>query len=125
MDKIDWDQFVLKLPFTDHMLFGNVHMAEAYRKRWREMKEVTDDFLKIEQIGRWLETYGRCRRIRGFLLHYLVQICIEQFRKNVFRSIKSSIREEYRAAAIRGEFMLCRHDLAKILIPGPGEQKDV
>ena len=118
LDKIDWSQFTFQPEITDHVLFGNIHMAEAYRKRWREVKEVTDDFLKVDRIGRWLEAYGKCRKIRDYLLHFLVQICVGHFRKDVLGSIKSSIREEYRVAAIRGEFMLCQHDLSRILEPG-------
>lgn len=124
-DKIDWDQCTFKAAVTDHMLFGNVHMAQAYRKRWREVKEVTDDFLTIEQIDRWLGMYQTCGRIRRWLLNWLVQICIGHFRKDVLGSIKSSIREECRGAAIRGEFMLCQHDLRRILQPDEHGRQEV
>ena len=91
-------------------------MAEAYRKRWREVKEVTDDFLRMERVGGWLEKYGRCQEIRKVLLYFLIQICIRRYRKDVFASIKGEIRTECRTEAIQGKFMLCQYELERIRI---------
>jgi hypothetical protein len=87
LDKIDWENFTFQAQVTDHTLFGNVAMAEVYRARWREVKNVQDDFLRVEQIGRWFEDYSRCRSIRHFLLEYLIWICLRHFRREVYSSI--------------------------------------
>jgi hypothetical protein len=121
LDKIDWKQFIFRADLPGQMLFGNIHMAEAYWQRWREVREITDDFLKVEQVGQWLTTYRRDGRKVDQLTTCLQYLCIRYFRKEVLGSIKKEILEEQVEAAISGQIMLCRHELERILTGEDGE----
>jgi hypothetical protein len=125
LPKIDWERFTFFEDLPGRSLFGNVPMAEAFKARWRAVREIKDDFVKVETLGRLLQRYQSSEDAQDVLLNHMVWTCIRHFRKDVFSSIRGDIRPEYRAAAIEGQFPLCKANLDKILTPGSESSDDV
>jgi hypothetical protein len=115
LDKFDWQNFVFDVRVRDITLFGNIQMAEAYRVRWREVKEIKSDFLLIEQVFRlWPEHQGIPENLMT-LGQYLIWICVRHFRKDVFGAIKTDIKDQYMSQALNGEIMLSQISMRRVL----------
>ena len=120
LPKIDWERFTFLEELPGRSLFGNIHIAEAFKARWRAVREAKDDFVKVETLGRWLQRYRSSADICDTISSLMAWTCLRHFRKDVFSSIQASIRPEYRARAIEGDFTLCQANLAKTLMPDDG-----
>lgn len=113
---MDWERFAFRDDLPRRSLFGNIHVAEAYRARWRAVREIKDDFMRVEKLGRWLERHRTCEPASDFLIRQMAWTCIRHFRKDVLSSIRTSVRPECREGAVEGKFTLCRANLDRILI---------
>ncbi len=120
-DRFDWKGLRLESKYSDHTLFGNVHMERAYYKRWVDLKNIKDDFLLIEKLGRWLEVAIKLqnRAMRDFILEGMLWVCLEHFRKEVFYSIKESVDPDYLEDALAGQILLCKDNLDRVLVERP------
>ncbi|KAJ9633676.1 hypothetical protein H2199_009288 [Coniosporium tulheliwenetii] len=107
LPKVDWERFT----FLDEL---------PGRVRWRAVREARDDLVKVETLGRWLQRYRSSADVRETVFLLMVWTCLRHFRKDVFSSIRASIRPEYRARAIEGDFTLCQANLEKMLMPEDG-----
>ena len=122
LPKIDWERFTFLEELGGRSLFGNIHMADAFKARWRAIQEMKDDFIKVDTLGRWLRQYKSSLCVSELIIQHMRWICVRHFRKDVLSSIKESIRAEYRTEAITGGFTLCRVNLDRILVPEKGQE---
>lgn len=111
LDKIDWKRFVFNAEITHNTLFGNIRMAEAYHSRWKEVREMKDDFMLLERvIELWNEHY-RTPSNRVLLRLYMIMICTRHFRKEVWGLMKDEIKPSLLSKALKGEIMLSQRDV--------------
>jgi hypothetical protein len=122
MPKIDWEQYTFLEELPGRSLFGNIHIVNTFTARWRAIREAKDDFVKVEQLGKWLKQYGTAPTVRKYIMWHMMWICVRHFRKDVLSSIQSSIRGEYRNEAAQGKTVLCKENLDRILQPNEGEE---
>ena len=102
-------------------LFGNIYIADVFKARWCAIREMKDDFVKVDILGRWLRQY-KFFDITKLILQQMRWICVRHFYKDVLLSIKESIWVEYRTEAIKGRFTLYRVNLDRILALEKGQE---
>ncbi|KAE8334165.1 hypothetical protein BDV24DRAFT_170482 [Aspergillus arachidicola] len=96
-----------RYPFAPYMMFGNPSLQAVYRARYAKVRDVRQDFLRINQIHRWMEEFSAVPRCLELLEDLLQQLCLCIFRKDVFTHVQHLLRPEHAARSLAGEVPLC------------------
>ncbi|KAB8239978.1 hypothetical protein BDV35DRAFT_386193 [Aspergillus flavus] len=92
------------------------HTRAVYRARYAQVRDVRQDFLRINQIHRWMEEFSAVPRCLELLEDLLQQLCLCIFRKDVFTHVQHLLRPEHVARTLAGEVPLCWSSVGPILI---------
>ncbi|EXK26412.1 hypothetical protein FOMG_17025 [Fusarium oxysporum f. sp. melonis 26406] len=93
LDKVDWETLTFKQPHAAFMMFNNPSMQAAYHARYRQVRDVRMDFIRVDKARQWMIEFG--------------SLCLCAFRKDVFTYIKSVLHLDHIEAALAGEIPLC------------------
>ncbi|KAM6514394.1 hypothetical protein FALCPG4_015541 [Fusarium falciforme] len=52
LDKIDWD--TLTQPHATYMMFNNPSMQAAYHARYRQIRDMRIDFIRVGKVRQWM-----------------------------------------------------------------------
>jgi hypothetical protein len=107
LDKIDWTTLTFKQPHAAYMMFHNPSMQAAYRARYRQIRDVRIDFIRLDKARQWMIEFSSVPDCLQLLEKYLRQLCSCAFRKAVFTHIKSALHADHMEAALLGEVPLC------------------
>ncbi|KAH7109785.1 hypothetical protein EDB81DRAFT_849298 [Dactylonectria macrodidyma] len=116
LDKIDWNTLTFRQPHAAYMMFNNPSMQTAYHARYRQVRDVRVDFIRVDKARQWMQDFSAVPSCLELLEKYLRQLCLCAFRKDVFTHIKSVLRPEHMEAALSGEVPLCYDSVDKVLI---------
>ncbi|KAH6974708.1 hypothetical protein EDB80DRAFT_768800 [Ilyonectria destructans] len=116
LDKIDWNTLTFRQPHAAYMMFNNPSMQTAYHARYRQVRDVRIDFIRVDKARQWMQDFSAVPSCLELLEKYLRQLCLCAFRKDVFTHIKSVLRPEHIEAALSGEVPLCYDSVDKVLI---------
>jgi hypothetical protein len=117
LEKIDWETMTFKAPHGQYMLFNNPSMQQAYRARYRQVRDVREDFIQVNKIHQFMEQFEEIPTCQDFLEDVLRQICLCAFRKDVFQEIKRFLKKEHVEEALAGEVSLCWPSVNRVLRP--------
>lgn len=107
LDKVDWSTMTFRQPFAQYMMFNNPSMQAAYHTRYRQVRDVRVDFIRVDQVRQWMMEFSAVPTCQDYLEKYLRQLCLCAFRKDVFAQIRPFLRKEAVEAALAGETPLC------------------
>ena len=48
MNKINWKRYTFKADIAERTLFSNIQIIQVYHRKWKKIKEITNNFLKIK-----------------------------------------------------------------------------
>jgi hypothetical protein len=113
--RIDWERLVFHSEVTDRMLFGNSMLRGQYLRRGGQVEDFFHTTRRLELAIEWLQRHHQHERVRDQLIFWMVHICLQQFRVDVLRSIKSDIQEACQEDALKGLDPLCHEYLQDIL----------
>ncbi len=116
--RIDWSQLVFHSPITDNILFGNNVLRDQYLRRGGAARHFFDITRKLELALGWLEQYHENPDIQTRLIWWMVHLCLQQFRIDTLRGIKSEIIEEEREEALQGIRPFCFEYIDQIMLDG-------
>jgi hypothetical protein len=114
---VNWKRLAFRHKVQDHLLFGNGLLVRQYRQRWRQVRNLKNDFVRVDECQRWLSHFKNYRTQRE-ILFYMVHLCLRQFRRDVFAAVTKEIRQEYRNDALAGEIPLCADALEEVMAGG-------
>ncbi|KAG7000021.1 hypothetical protein FocnCong_v012501 [Fusarium oxysporum f. sp. conglutinans] len=89
------------------MMFNNPSMQAAYHARYRQVRDVRIDFIRVDKARQWMIEFSSVPDCLQLLEKYLQQLCLCAFRKDVFTYIKSVLHPDHIEAALAGEIPLC------------------
>jgi hypothetical protein len=115
LDKIDWVTFTFRQPHAPYMMFNNPSMQAAYHARYRQVRDVRVDFIRMDKARQWMIEFSAVPTCLDLLEKYLRQLCLCAFRKDVFTYIKSVLHPDHAEAALAGEIPLCYDSVEKAL----------
>ncbi|KAH7114164.1 hypothetical protein B0J13DRAFT_630962 [Dactylonectria estremocensis] len=115
LDKIDWDTLTFRQPHAAYMMFNNPSMQAAYHARYRQIRDVRIDFIRVGKVRQWMIEFSAVPACLDLLADYLRQFCLCAFRKDVFTHIKSALHPERKEAALAGEIPLCYDSVREAL----------
>jgi hypothetical protein len=107
LDKVDWTTLTFKQPHAAYMMFNNPSMQAAYHARYRQIRDVRIDFIRVDKARQWMIEFSSVPDCLLLLEKYLRQLCLCAFRKDVFAYIKSVLHPDHMEAALAGEVPLC------------------
>ncbi|KAH7114180.1 hypothetical protein B0J13DRAFT_533688 [Dactylonectria estremocensis] len=107
LDKIDWNTLTFKQPHAAYMMFNNPSMQTAYRARYRQVRDVRIDFIRVDKARQWMQDFSAVPSCLELLEKYLRQLCL-------------FLRPEHMEAALSGEVPLCYDSVDKVLIERHG-----
>ena len=84
LEKIDWETMTFKAPHGQYMLFNNPSMQHAYHARYGRIRDVREDFIRVNKIQQLMQQFEGILECQEFLEDVLQQICLCAFRKDVF-----------------------------------------
>ena len=84
------------------MLFGNSMLRGQYLRRGGQVEDFFHTTRRLELAIEWLQQHHQHEQVRNQLIFWMVHICLQQFRVDVLRSIKSDVQEEHQEDALRG-----------------------
>lgn len=114
--RVDWGQLTFLSDVTDHILFGNSMLRGQYLRRGGQVEDFFDATRQLDLALEWVEKYQANARIRERLLSWMVNICLQQFRRDILHGIKLEIKEEHREEAFQGRTPFCQEYLEEISI---------
>ncbi|KJK87933.1 hypothetical protein H633G_08218 [Metarhizium anisopliae BRIP 53284] len=115
LDKVDWATFTFRQPHAAYMMFNNPSMQAAYHSRYRQIRDVRIDFIRVDKARQWMADFSSVPGCLDLLETYLRQLCLCAFRKDVFTHIKPVLHPEQMEAALSGEIPLCYESVEKAL----------
>jgi hypothetical protein len=115
LDKIDWATFTFRQSNAPYMMFNNPSMQAAYHTRYRQVRDVRLDFIRVDKARQWMIEFSAVPACLNFLEKYLRQLCLCAFRKDVFTHIKSILHPDHIEAALAGQIPLCYDSVKKTL----------
>lgn len=115
LDKIDWHTLTFKPPHAAYMLFDNPSLQAAYHRRYRQIRDVRIDFIRVDRARQWMLEFSAVPGCLAYLRTYLRQLCLCAFRKDVFLPLKPFLKAERVEAALAGEIPLCFDSLGDAL----------
>jgi hypothetical protein len=115
LDKIDWDTLTFRQPHAAYIMFNNPSMQAAYHARYRQIRDVRIDFIRVGKVRQWMIEFSAVLACLDLLADYLRQFCLCAFRKDVFTHIKSALHPERKEAALAGEIPLCYDSVCEAL----------
>ncbi|KAH7471845.1 hypothetical protein FOMA001_g13281 [Fusarium oxysporum f. sp. matthiolae] len=107
LDKVDWETLTFKQPHAAFMMFNNPSMQAAYHARYRQVRDVRIDFIRVDKARQWMIEFSSVPDCLQLLEKYLQQLCLCAFRKDVFTYIKSVLHPDHIETALAGEIPLC------------------
>jgi hypothetical protein len=116
--RIDWSQLTFHSRVTDDVLFGNHVLRDQYLRRGGAARHFFDVTRKLELALEWLERYRENDEIQARLIWWMVFLCLQQFRIDVFGGIQSEIVPEEREEALQGMQPFCFEYLDRIMDDG-------
>ncbi|KAM6508534.1 hypothetical protein FALCPG4_018374 [Fusarium falciforme] len=87
-------------------MFNNPSMQAAYHARYRQIRDVRIDFIRVGKVRQWMIEFSAVPAYLDLLADYLRQFCLYAFRKDVFTHIKSTLHPERKEATLAGEIPL-------------------
>jgi len=117
LEKIDWETMTFKAPHGQYMLFNNPSMQQAYHARYSQIRDVREDFIRVNKIQQLMQQFEGIPECQEFLEDVLQQICLCAFRKDVFQHIKRLVKKECVEEALAGKVPLCWSSVNRILRP--------
>jgi hypothetical protein len=117
LEKIDWETMTFKAPHGQYMLFNNPSMQQAYRARYGQIRDVREDFIRVNKIQQLMQQFEGIPECQALLEDVLQQICLCAFRKDVFQHIKHLVKKECVDEALAGKVPLCWPSVNRILRP--------
>ncbi|KID83860.1 AT hook, DNA-binding motif protein [Metarhizium guizhouense ARSEF 977] len=115
LDKVDWATFTFRQPHAAYMMFNNPSMQAAYHSRYRQIRDVRIDFIRVDKARQWMADFSSVPGCLDLLETYLQQLCLCAFRKDVFTHVKPVLHPEQMEAAVSGEIPLCYESVEKAL----------
>ena len=115
LDKVDWVTFTFRQPYAPYMMFNNPSMQTAYRARYRQIRDVRLDFIRVDRARQWMTEFSETPACLDLLERYMCQLCLCAFRKDVFTHIQSVLLPPQRDAALAGEIPLCYSAITDVL----------
>lgn len=115
LDKVDWATFTFRQPHAACMMFNDPTMQAAYSTRYRQVRDVRIDFIRVDKARQWMADFSSLPDCLDPLEIYLGQLCLCAFRKDVFTHIKSVLHPDQMEAALSGEIPLCYESVEKVL----------
>jgi hypothetical protein len=106
-----------KAPHGQYMLFNNPSMQQAYHARYSQIRDVREDFIRVNKIQQLMQQFEGIPECQEFLEDVLQQICLCAFRKDVFQHIKRLVKKECVEEALAGKVPLCWSSVNRILRP--------
>lgn len=116
LDKIDWTTLTFGQPHAAYMMFNYASMQAAYQARYRQVRDVRVDFIRINKARQWMLDFSAIPNCSQLLEKYLRQLCLRAFRKDVFTHIKSVLHPDHAEAALAGEVPLCYERVNNVLV---------
>jgi hypothetical protein len=116
--RIDWNQLAFKSEVTDQVLFGNNMLRDQYLRRGGQVRDFFGATRRLELALQWIGLYHEEATIRDRLIHWMVHLCLQQFRVDVLGSVKLEILEEQREEALEANRSFCYEYLESILAQG-------
>jgi hypothetical protein len=117
LEKLDWETMTFKTPHGQYMLFNNPSMQQAYHARYSQIRDVREDFIRVNKIQQLMQQFEGILECQVFLEEVLRQICLCAFRKDVFQHIKHLVKKECVEDALAGKVPLCWASVNRILRP--------
>ena len=117
LEKIDWETMTFKAPHGQYMLFNNPSMQHAYHARYGQIRDVREDFIRVNKIHQLMQQFEGILECQEFLEDVLQQICLCAFRKDVFQHIKHLVKKGCVEEALAGKVPLCWPSVNRILRP--------
>jgi len=112
--RVDWNRLTFRSQVTDNVLFGNNMLRGQYLRRGGSVQDFFGATRRLELALEWMEQHHGRIRIRTQLIHWMVHICLQQFRADVLSSVKSEIVYEHREEALQGGKPFCHSYLSEI-----------
>ena len=113
--RIDWDRLTFKSRVTDEVLFGNSALRGQYLRRGGQVRDFFDATRQLELALDWIDRHHRSEVIRDRLIFWMVHICLQQFRLDILRSIRSEISVDHQEEALDGTQPFCYEYFEEIM----------
>jgi hypothetical protein len=107
LDKVDWHTLTFRPPHAAYIMFNNPSMQSAYRARYRQVRDVRIDFIRVDRAHQWMLAFSAVPVCLDILEEYLQELCMCVFCKDVFFYIKTALKPECVKAALTGVIPLC------------------
>lgn len=117
MNKLDWRALTFKHRLSDVMGFQRLDIERRLRRHAHEIMGVRDFSARIEAMQPLLVRFSPVDACRDLIYRLCFQICAHQFRRDVLRLMKDSIRPELHADVDAGAIPLCHRRLHAALRP--------
>ena len=116
--RIDWSRLSFKSAITDEVLFGNSMLRGQYLRRGGQVRDFFNATRQLELALEWIDSHHENATIRDRLVHWMVHICLQQFRLDVLISVKAEISEDKREEALQGTRAFCLEYFEEIMENG-------
>jgi hypothetical protein len=116
--RIDWSRLTFQSRVTDGVLFGNNVLRGQYLRQGGATRHFFDITRKLELALEWLEQHDQNEVIQTRLIWWMVHLCLQQFRIDTLRGIKSEIVDDEREEALAGTRPFCFEYLDGIMHDG-------
>jgi hypothetical protein len=115
LDKVDWMTLTFRQPHSAHMLFNSPSMQAAYHAKYRQIRDVRVDFIRVDKARQWMIEFSAVPSCLDVLGKYLRQLCLCTFRKDVFAHIQSELHPDCVEAALAGQIPLCYESIQQVM----------
>lgn len=100
--RLDWERLTFDEDVTEQVLFGNAMLRDQYLRHGGQIQDFFNTTRRLELALTWIDRHHQNQRIRDELIHWMVHICLQQFRIDVLRTVQFEISEDHREEALQG-----------------------
>jgi len=102
LDKVNWREFTFQVEFTDQILFTTTRATQSIRVRYQDVRAAQSGFVFAASVQRLLQMHPGSGVVVERLGQYLIGLCLQQYRQDVFSLLKSELKSESVANALAG-----------------------
>jgi hypothetical protein len=76
LPKINWEQLTFLPELSREIRYHDTALYDTYRKRWAAVRDVKDDFKRLEQSSGWLSMYHTNMQLLDIMFEFIYTIVL-------------------------------------------------
>lgn len=116
--RVNWAQLQFETAWTDDMLFGNGMLRGQFLRRGGELDQMFNISRRIDLAVQWYGEYSEHADVQDRMISWIVHLCLEQFRLDIFAPLTHEIAPEHVEEVKRGRVGLSRDYIDQVMLKG-------